>query len=507
MTCYEYSSNDPIYLEPNGNLWSVEAQYAVTGTGPYSYASIARLCEIPAVDQICVYSKDNANVETQLSGFTLDTNLEQITLTSAPGNTITHIIVRRCTPNNKLLVKFAEGAKLTSSQLNLVTHQLLFIAQEKQFKDANVTAVYPFMAAPYSASVNYVINNYVTYNSKIYRAKSSTLGDLPTNTTYWEEIANATTANSGFVITGPTTTVSNGQTLIWQNNKFVAGNATLNYTIPPNSITNSMLVNTVSSEAVNTNVIRDNAITTNKINNLAVTGAKIANTTIDFTKLSTGAPSWNSSGLLTVSNGLTITSGNLLVSAGTSSFFGNVTITGNLSISGSLTSGNTVIYPAVASTVVDTASVFTINNGRANATEITALTTPITTKRPNSKVLINIMLQGEPANHNMTIILERQKGSETTWTELGIPANIGSIGNRRYGIVSGLYDANADSTIEQYTIQWLDTVTDAVTYKYRIRLQGAEAGNTFALNRTFADTDNFQWERVVSTVILQEIFV
>ena len=93
--------------------------------------------------------------------------------------------------------------------------------------------------------------------------------------------------------------------------------------IPPNSIGSSQLISNAGDEAVTTSVIRDDAVTTAKIDDGAVTtakiddgavttakiqdgavtAAKIPDATIVPGKLSTGAPSWNSSGVLSFNSG------------------------------------------------------------------------------------------------------------------------------------------------------------------------------------------------------------
>jgi hypothetical protein len=519
MSCYEYSSNDPIYLEPNGNLWSIEAQYNPGDT--YSYASIARLCEIPAADQICVYFLVGTTETQKTLGtdYTVNTSPETVTI-SASTTGIDKIILRRCTPNNKLLVKFTEGAKLTSTQLNLVTHQLLFIAQEKQFKDANVTAIYPFIAAPWSSAVAYVVNNYVTYNSKIYRAKGSTTNNTPPNTTYWEEIANATT-NSGFVITGSTaqpvtfdfTGITANQTLIWNGTKLVPGTPTFTANIANNSINEAQLNGTNGSEAVTTAKIRNENVTTAKIANLAVTGAKIAASTIEPGKLSTGAPTWVPNGTLTlVSTGGLVVPGTLSVT-GTSTLTGAVTInantaiTGNLTVTGSISSANQVTYPAIVFKAVTTNYQYQTNPTRASATEVQILTTAITTKRANSKIKITFNISYE-TTHEGVFILERSAVNGTTpWVELGRNTEA-SVGIRTDGIASFGYDTDPLSTITQTVITYVDEgITTVGQYTYRIRLFSGVAATVFYLNSTSQDSTNAATrERVSSFVILEEIY-
>ena len=58
----------------------------------------------------------------------------------------------------------------------------------------------------YSASTTYVLNDLVTYNGSIYQAKSTTTGNLPTNTTYWTKVGDYTSL--GQVVAAHTTQIA-----------------------------------------------------------------------------------------------------------------------------------------------------------------------------------------------------------------------------------------------------------------------------------------------------------
>lgn len=308
MPCYSYSSNDPIYIEPNNNLLSIEVQYTNPVPGNFSYATIARLCEIENKDQLCVYTLVGTTETLKFLNvdYTVNTgstaNDEYITYTGTLTG-VNKLIIRRCTPNNKMLISFAEGAKLSAKQLNLVTHQLLFIAQEKQFKNANITTtvVYPLATsygtpAAWNSGTTYGLNAYVVSNSIVYQSlqAGNTNNNPATQTAWWNPIEFLT---KGFVIENATsvpvvfntTGITTGQTLVWNTNKFIPGVPNVTATFADNSVTNAKLVDTVGQEAVNTNVIRNNAITTDKILNNAVTTPKIPNDAITTDKIANNA--------------------------------------------------------------------------------------------------------------------------------------------------------------------------------------------------------------------------
>ncbi len=153
IVCYDYNSNDPIYYSASSLGPSVTVEYTTTDTatgGTYSYGSVALLCEVPDQFQLCVYVEDSSGNETQLAyancgdfsesgcttnnSFIINQTASTITLsptTSVPGGG--KVVMRRCTDNNRMMLSFSDGAKLTANDLNASLHQLLFLIQEKEF--------------------------------------------------------------------------------------------------------------------------------------------------------------------------------------------------------------------------------------------------------------------------------------------------------------------------------------------------------------------------------------
>lgn len=269
--------------------------------------------------------------------------------------------------------------------------------------------------------------------------------------------------------------------------------------IADDSIGSNLLNKTAGSEAVVTTAIFDEAVTEAKIATGAVTATKIgtdavieakiqdgavttdkiADGDVTVAKLTTGAPSWDGSGNLTVSGALTVV--------------GNIT-------------GGAAAYPAIASNHVVTrpASAFTFTPTRASSPAITDLNTTITTKRNNSKVLVMFNISGDSTNtENLVLILERSPDG-TTWTEIGSPADPGS--SRGYGIKMFNYDTSG-STLNNCVINYLDTPGAAGSYTYQIRGYSSQTGTniTFYLNQSGTFTGN-QHEAGTSTCILQEVF-
>jgi hypothetical protein len=542
MPCYQYSSNDPIYLDPNSNPWSIEIEHTPINLGPYSYAAIARLCDIPAADQICVFTKDGSNNEVQLSNFTINETNETITLATTPAVGTSKVIVRRCTPNNKLLVKFTDGAKLTSSQLNLVTHQLLFIAQEKQFKDANVTSILPVSLTAWSATINYSLGDFVQYNNKVYKAiLDPTVGQEPgVATTVWQELANVT-SSSGFLIKGPTTQpvtfdfsgITTGQTLIWQNNQFVPGVPNANVIIADNSITSSKLSSTVGLEAVATSNIQALAITTAKIAESAITNSKIATGTITPDRLSVGKPVWDTSGNLTVTGNISTTSGTLTTSGlatvgGLSISSGSVSINpttappgesnvkiylrkdtninGDLVVTGTIQSASSSVIPAFSYKINSNPWQVTAGTTLVNAAPFASgnedLNIAIIKQKTTSRVLLTWSLSIEVTSQDAMFILERKPPGSNTWTEIGYPAGTGL---RLRGIAA--FPQNLGNQNQNYVFNYIDdSATTVGQWDYRLKIYGTGAHIVY-VNRNSGDADNTSHQRTISTVTAQEIFI
>ena len=231
MPCYNYSSNEPIYYEPNGGPWSVEKVYSAGST--YSYASIAIMCELPPQDQLCVYTRASAGAtETKLTyglDYTINKTLERVVLNQPASG---QVVIRRCTPNDKMLFKFVDGAKITAGQLNGSLYQLLFLGQEKEWIGATNNHYYPVAAnvTIWNSGTSYSVGNYVTLNSIVYQCIQANSNQTPPNATYWNPVNFIT---NGFVIQGgenlggpvkfDLSGISNGYGLVWNGTKFEAG--------------------------------------------------------------------------------------------------------------------------------------------------------------------------------------------------------------------------------------------------------------------------------------------
>ena len=231
MPCYSYSSGSIINYVGN-----VERIYNASGT-VYSFADIARICETPPQDQICVFTRQiEGGAETQLSYVNVKTLASHFSITNE--NIILHtapigeVIIRRCTNSTKMLYKFTDGAKLTAKQLNASLHQLLFITQEKEFFSQVNNFIYPISSniLPWSGATTYSVLNYATYIGRIWQATGTTTNNAPfVGSGFWTAVE---FANRGLHLIGGTAgvpliinlnNIEVGKALVWSGSEFVAG--------------------------------------------------------------------------------------------------------------------------------------------------------------------------------------------------------------------------------------------------------------------------------------------
>lgn len=233
MPCYNYSDNDPIYYSPNAGQWAVEKVYTASGT-TYSYGPIAIMCELPAADQLCVYTRASTGAaETKLTlglDYTVDPSpTENIVLKNAASTG--QIVIRRCTPNDKMLFQFVDGAKITAKQLNVSLHQLLFLGQEKEWVGATNNHFYPLSTniVAWNSGTSYTVGQYAIRNNVVYQAIVNNTNSEPpsTNWTAVNFVTNGFIIQGGATLSGPVTfnlsNVTVGKGLVWNGTQFEAG--------------------------------------------------------------------------------------------------------------------------------------------------------------------------------------------------------------------------------------------------------------------------------------------
>jgi hypothetical protein len=218
--------------------------------------------------------------------------------------------------------------------------------------------------------------------------------------------------------------------------------------------------------------------TTVNINTSAVTTAKIADSNVTFAKIQNVADA------------------RLLGrSAGTAGVVQELTVGSNLTLSAGALNA---LRPGVVFTNVLTTAVYTLPIVRGSAIEITQLTTSITPQTATSKVLVQFNISCE-TQVRAAFILERVIGAAVQ--ELGIPT---SAGTRINGIRVQPWDGNNDFSQLIVPICFVDSPASTAAVTYRIKVYG-DGAYTFGLNRSITDTDNTNYTRATSQVILQEI--
>lgn len=173
-----------------------------------------------------------------------------------------------------------------------------------------------------------------------------------------------------------------------------------------------------------------------------------------------------------------------------------LTIGSNLTVTGGAI---TTLRPRTAFTNVEAPSTYVVPNIRANAVQITPLTTQITPQTNTSKILVQFNFSGEIV-YTSAFILERVDGA--TVTPLGVPS---TPENRTYGTKVAPYDNDNSSTQFNIAISFLDSPASTNAITYRIRVYSSVNNTTMGLNRGINDTNNSSFSRSTSQVILQEI--
>jgi len=178
--------------------------------------------------------------------------------------------------------------------------------------------------------------------------------------------------------------------------------------------------------------------------------------------------------------------------------------------SGLLLSSGELSGPNVAiNTVLSASSGVEIKTVRADAVTISDLTTAITTRAANSKVLVSFNISYSVFNSasKNCFILTRAIGAGPD-VELAVPL---SPSNRVYGIKALGYQQDNATQIND-CIQFLDSPGSVGVITYKLKIYGTTAQvSGFYLNRTYADSSPTppslpNCTRATSQVILQEIF-
>ena len=277
-----------------------------------------------------VVSSDPKGIEVhvngvkQTSGYTINTSTNKVNFTTAPVNAA-GVSVLRVTPRGKgdRLVDFADGTIITEAQLDTVSLQILYIAQEAFEQSSSGGSATPtylsydeasgYWDALYSASTQTIRNLKLPTTddsaaSKLYVDNVATwgIGAVPQQWTF-----SGTGAQDTFTLTGGPNleeemlVVSIDGALQIPNTDFSVEQAdpdsTLDFDVAPDngtvisvqnfgkmrfldgvnisdgSITTAKLDQTATTEAVSTATIRDDA----------VTAAKIADSAVDFARVNT----------------------------------------------------------------------------------------------------------------------------------------------------------------------------------------------------------------------------
>lgn len=269
--------------------------------------------------------------------------------------------------------------------------------------------------------------------------------------------------------------------------------------IADDSIGSNLLNKTAGSEAVVTTAIFDEAVTEAKIAAGAVTATKIGTDAVIEAKIQDGAVTTDKIADDAVNND------KMSAGAPTWTAGGDVTVSGALTVVGDVTTG-AAARPAFESKIVTTSAAYTAaGTAKADAATLSALTTSITTKRNNSKVLVRFVVNYETslggaggATHGVFLLFRDS-------TELGANTDA-TPGNRSVGIAPISPSSNGQNLMCQTVIEYVDTLAIAGTYAYSIKAYYGGQTLTLNLNKTDDNANAGTSELASSTVLLQEVF-
>jgi len=207
-------------------------------------------------------------------------------------------------------------------------------------------------------------------------------------------------------------------------------------------------------------------------------------------------------GTTDISNDLAVNTDKMTVASAT----GNTVIAGTLDVTGNITGGaSSVLYVPGSIVQVQYYQTDTTNDttvSQATTTNVASMQVAITPKSTSSKILIEVMWNGEVGDdlvnaYNTLFFLKRDSD------ELKATA----AGNRLVGIsgIMGSFDSSG-STPDSCHIRYFDAPasTSAITYTLAARNDYNTTTNVYT-NRTEADSDTTSNERMMSNISVTEI--
>ena len=133
------------------------------------------------------------------------------------------------------------------------------------------------------------------------------------------------------------------------------------------------------------------------------------------------------------------------------------------------------------------------------------MTLSIKPKFSNSKILVQMMVNGEGVNDATFRVLRYINGTFTAH----MPPDAWQTPAHTDGIAPVTYDVNNDSTMGSVHIMFVDSpnTTDVVEYQLYYKVQNSSTVYRFSLNQTFRDSTGTYPadEHSVSSIVLQEI--
>jgi uncharacterized coiled-coil protein SlyX len=284
---------DTTYWELVGNYSSI-GEVVVANAGAVSTLNTA-VSNIEGVNTTQATSITSLNTAVTNTNTNVGTNASAITgldtrVTTAEGTITSH--ATNITSLNATAATQTTGISTNASALTSLTTRVSTAETDISSQSGQITSLQASISditgvADYDAATTYATGDFVKHNNKLYEAKQASTGNIPTNTTYWEELGDFTSitglvsANTAAVtsldtrVTAAEGTITTQSTDITSLNTSLSGQAT---TVAANSTAVTDLTTRVTS-AEGTITTQSTDITTLQTNTTNNTTAQTANTT------------------------------------------------------------------------------------------------------------------------------------------------------------------------------------------------------------------------------------
>jgi uncharacterized coiled-coil protein SlyX len=277
---------DTTYWELVGNYSSI-GEVVVANAGAVSTLNTAvsniegvNTSQATAITSLnTAVTNTNTNVGTNASAITgLDTRV-----TTAEGTITSH--ATNITSLNATAATQTTGISTNASALTSLTTRVSTAETDISSQSGQITSLQASISditgvADYDAATTYATGDFVKHNNKLYEAKQASTGNIPTNTTYWEELGDFTSITG--LVSANTAAVTSLDTRVTAAEGTITTQSTDITTLQTNTTNNT------TAQTANTTAISglDTRVTTAETN-ITSHATDITNLSVDLTTAQT----------------------------------------------------------------------------------------------------------------------------------------------------------------------------------------------------------------------------